>query len=106
MEENRSLLNILSSVIRGYLSLKTDDYKRQIMSGLAVGFGHAFSLLVLMMLMMIILMVFAFAFIVLIADAIGSWWGAALIVGGVFLVAFALLFLMRKRLVRYLCSFF
>jgi hypothetical protein len=50
------------------------------------------------MILLIVLAVFAFAFIVLLGDAIGSWSGAAFIVGGVYLIVFAVLFFLRKRL--------
>ena len=48
--------------------------------------------------MLIVLGVFAYAFIVLIEEAIGSLSGAAFIVGGIYLIAVAVLFLLRKRL--------
>jgi hypothetical protein len=56
------------------------------------------SILVLMMLLLLVLGIFAFAFVVLIGEAIGSLSGAAFIVGGVYLIVFAVLFFLRKRL--------
>ena len=52
------------------------------------------------MILLIVLAVFAFAFIVLLGDAIGSWSGAASIVGGVYLSALAVLFSIRTQLFR------
>ena len=98
MDENRSLLNSLSSVIEEYLSLRTDDFKKNIISGLSIGFSRTLAILVMVMILLIVLAVFAFAFIVLLGDAIGSWSGAAFIVGGVYLIVFAVLFFLRKRL--------
>ena len=98
MDENRSLLNSLSSVIGEYLSLRTDDFKKNIISGLSIGFSRTLAILVMVMILLIVLAVFAFAFIVLLGDAIGSWSGAAFIVGGVYLSALAVLFCMRKKL--------
>lgn len=98
MNDNRNPLNGLSSAIGEYLSLKTDDFKKNIVEGLSIGFSRVLSILVLMMLLLLILGIFAFAFIVLIGEAIGSLSGAAFIVGGVYLIVFAVLFFLRKRL--------
>lgn len=98
MEANRSLLNNLSSVVGEYLGLRTDDFRKKIVSALSVGFSRAVTMLVIAILMLIVLAVFAFAFIVLLGDAIGSWSGAAFIVGGVYLIALLILFLLRKKL--------
>ncbi len=98
MDENRSLLNSLSSVIGEYLSLRTDDLKKNVVSGLSVGFSRVLTTLVLLMFLLLVLAVFAVAFIMLLGDAIGSLSGAAFIVGGVYLIALAVLFFLRKRL--------
>ena len=98
MNDNRNPLNGLSSAIGEYLSLKTDDFKKNIISGLSIGFSRTLAILVIVMILLIVLAVFAFAFIVLLGDAIGSWSGAAFIVGGVYLIVFAVLFFLRKRL--------
>lgn len=98
MEANRSLLNNLSSVVGEYLGLRTDDFRKKIVSALSVGFSRAVTMLVIAILLLIVLAVFAFAFIVLLGDAIGSWSGAAFIVGGVYLIALLILFLLRKKL--------
>lgn len=98
MDENRSRLNSLSSVIGEFLSLRTDDFKKNIISGLSIGFSRTLSILVMVMILLIVLAVFAFAFIMLLGDAIGSWSGAAFIVGGVYLSALVVLFCMRKKL--------
>ena len=98
MNDNRNQLNGLSSAIGEYLSLKTDDFKKNIISGLSIGFSRTLAILVIVMILLIVLAVFAFAFIVLLGDAIGSWSGAAFIVGGVYLIVFAVLFFLRKRL--------
>lgn len=98
MDGDRSSLNNLSSVLGEYLGMRTDDFKKNVISGLSVGFSRFLAVLVLAMLLMIVLAVFAIGFIILLGDAIGSWSGAAFIVGGVYLIALAVLFLMRKRL--------
>ena len=98
MNDNRNPLNGLSSAIGEYLSLKTDDFKKNIVEGLSIGFSRVLYILVLMMLLLLVLGIFAFAFVVLIGEAIGSLSGAAFIVGGVYLIVFAVLFFLRKRL--------
>ena len=98
MDENRSLLNSLSSAIGEYLSLRTDDLKKNVVSGLSVGFSRVLTTLVLLMFLLLVLAVFAVAFIMLLGEAIGSLSGAAFIVGGVYLIALAVLFFLRKRL--------
>lgn len=98
MNDNRNPLNGLSSAIGEYLSLKTDDFKKNIVEGLSIGFSRVLSILVLMMLLLLVLGIFAFAFVVLIGEAIGSLSGAAFIVGGIYLIVFAVLFFLRKRL--------
>lgn len=98
MDENYSPLNSLSSAIGEFLRLRTDDFKKNIISGLSIGFSRTLAILVMVMILLIVLAVFAFAFIVLLGDAIGSWSGAAFIVGGVYLSALAVLFFMRKKL--------
>ena len=98
MEGTRSPLNGLSSAIGEYLSLRTDDFKKNVVTGLSVGFSRVLSILVMVMLLIVVLAVFALAFIILLGEAIGSLSGAAFIVGGVYLIALAVLFLLRKRL--------
>ena len=98
MDSGRNIMNILSSAVNEYLSRRTDDLRKNIVTGLSVGFSRALAILVITMMLLIVLGVFAYAFIVLIGEAIGSLSGAAFIVGGVYLVAVTVLFLLRKRL--------
>ena len=98
MDENRTILGILSSAVREYLSVRTDDFKKNIVAGLSMGFSRVLAILVITLLLLIVLGVFAFAFIVLLGEEIGSMSGAAFIVGGVYLIAVLVLVLLRKRL--------
>ena len=98
MDENRTILGILSSAVGEYLSMRTDDFKKNIVTSLSVGFSRVLAVLVIILLLLIVLGVFAFAFIVLIGEAIGSMSGAAFIVGGVYLIPLVILILLRKRL--------
>ena len=98
MDENRTILGILSSAVGEYLSMRTDDFKKNIVRSLSVGFSRVLAVLVIILLLLIVLGVFAFAFIVLIGEAIGSMSGAAFIVGGVYLIAALVLIFLRKRL--------
>ena len=96
MDENRTILGILSSAVGEYLSMRTDDFKKNIVTSLSVGFSRVLAVLVIILL--IVLGAFAFAFTVLIGEAIGSMSGAAFIVAGVYLIALVILILLRKRL--------
>ena len=96
MEENKTILGILSSAVGEYLSMRADDIKKNIVTSLSVGFSRVLAVLVIILL--IVLGAFAFAFTVLIGEAIGSMSGAAFIVGGVYLIALVILILLRKRL--------
>ena len=98
MEENKTILGILSSAVGEYLSMRTDDFKKNIVTSLSVGFSRVLAVLVIILLLLIVLGVFAFAFIALIGEAIGSMSEAAFIVGGVYLIALVILILLRKRL--------
>lgn len=54
-------------------------------------------MILIVILTLIVLAVFAVAFILLLAEAIGSWSGAAFIVGGVYLIALIILWLIRRK---------
>ena len=98
MEGKVNILNVLSSTIREYLSMRTDDFRRNVIAGLSAGFSRVLAILVISLLLVIVLAVFAFGFIVVLGEAIGSLSGAAFIVGGVYLIVTAVLFFLRKRL--------
>ena len=98
MEGKVNILNVLSSAIREYLSMRTDDFRRNVIAGLSAGFSRVLAILVISLLLVIVLAVFAFGFIVILGEAIGSLSGAAFIVGGVYLIVTAVLFFMRQRL--------
>ena len=98
MEENKTILGILSSAVEEYLSKRTDDFKKNVVASLSVGFSRVLAILVITMLLIIVLAVFAFAFTVLLGQAIGSLSGAAFIVGGVYLIVLVILILLRKML--------
>ena len=98
MEENKTILGILSSTIGEYLSVRTDDFKKNIVTSLSVGFSRILAVLVITLVLLVVLGVFAFAFIVLIGEGIGSLSGAAFIVAGVYIIAAIVLILLRKKL--------
>lgn len=100
MKENETILGILSSAVGEYLSVRTDDFKKNIVTGLSVGFSRMLAVLVISFLLLIVLGIFACAFILLLGEAVGSMTGAAFIVGGVYLMAVVILFLLRKKLFR------
>ena len=98
MEDNKNILGIMSSAIREYLNLRTDDLRKNIIESLSVGFSRVLAVLVIILLLLIVLAIFAFAFIVLLGQAIGSMSGAAFIIGGLYMTGVVILFFLRKRL--------
>ena len=60
MDENRTILGILSSAVGEYLSMRTDDFKKNIVTSLSVGFSRVLAVLVIILLLLIVLGVFAF----------------------------------------------
>ena len=104
MEDNRTILGLLSSAVGEYLSMRTDDFKKNIVTSLSVGFSRVLAMLVITLLLLIVLGVLAFAFIVLLGEAIGSMSGAAFIVGGVYLIALVVLIFLRQRLFLTMCT--
>lgn len=54
-------------------------------------------MILMVILTMIVLAVFAVGFILLLAEAIGNWSGAAFIVGGVYLIALIIIWLIRRK---------
>lgn len=88
----------LSSDVREYMGLKTDELKLKAVEGLSVGVGRVFAFLVILMVLAIVLAAFAFGSVLLLGELTGSQAAAAFIVGGVFLVLLAVLYLLRNRL--------
>ena len=66
MEGKVNILNVLSSAIREYLSMRTDDFRRNVIAGLSAGFSRVLAILVISLLLVIVLAVFAFGFIVVV----------------------------------------
>ena len=95
MDVRRDTMN---SDIRKYLDLKLNELKLRAIDGLSVGVSRVLSLVVVIMLGAIVLAAFAFGTVLLLGDVIGSWAGAAFIVGGIFLIALSLLLIYWKRL--------
>lgn len=95
MDVQRDTMN---SDIRKYLDLRLNELKLRTIDGLSIGVSRVLSLMVVIMLGAIVLAAFAFGTVLLLGDVIGSWAGAAFIIGGFFLILLALLLLLWKRL--------
>lgn len=95
MDVQRDTMN---SDIRKYLDLRLNELKLRTVDGLSVGVSRVLSLMVVIMLGAIVLAAFAFGTVLLLGDVIGSWAGAAFIIGGFFLILLALMLLLWKRL--------
>lgn len=98
MEDKLDLIRELSSIIGEYLSIRRDNFKKSVITGLSAGFGRLITILIISLLTVIVLAVLAFAFIILLGERIGSLSGAAFIIGGIYFFVATVLFLLRKRL--------
>ena len=52
MDENRTILGILSSAVGEYLSMRTDDFKQNIVTSLSVGFSRVLAVLVIILILL------------------------------------------------------
>ena len=86
------------SDIRNYLDLRLNELKLKTIDGLSIGLSRVLSMMLVVMLGAIALAAFAFGAVLLLGDLIGSWAGAAFIVGGIFLIVLSLLLIYWKRL--------
>ena len=84
--------------VRNYLDLRLNELKLKTIDGLSIGVSRVLSMMLVIMLGAIVLAAFAFGTVLLLGDLIGSWAGAAFIIGGVFLIILALLLIFWKRL--------
>lgn len=81
-----------------YIDLKTDDVKLRTARGLAVVSNKILFAVLMLSVANIILLAVAFGCVLLVGEALGSWWGGAFIVAGFFLVVMLALFLLRNKL--------
>lgn len=86
------------SDIRNYLDLRLNELKLKTIDGLSIGVSRVLSMMLVVMLGAIALAAFAFGAVLILGDLIGSWAGAAFIVGGIFLIVLSLLLIYWKRL--------
>lgn len=86
------------SEIRKYLDLKFDSLKLQTVDGLSVVVSRVLTMMAMLMVGAIVLAALAFGTMVLLGELIGDWAAAAFIIGGIFLIALALLYVFRKKL--------
>ncbi len=52
MDESRTILGILSSAVGEYLSVRTDDFKKNIVTSLSVGFSRVLAVLVIILILL------------------------------------------------------
>ena len=98
MEDRLDPISEMSSVIGEYLSVRRDNFKKNVITGLSAGFSRLITILIISLLMVIVLAVSAFGFIILLSERIGSLSGAAFIIGGIYFIGVVILFFLRKRL--------
>ena len=95
MAEDRERKNL---DVRNYLDLRLNELKLKTIDGLSIGVSRVVSMMLVIMLGAIVLAAFAFGTVLLLGELIGSWAGAAFIIGGIFLIILALLLIYWKRL--------
>lgn len=95
MAEDRERKNL---DVRNYLDLRLNDLRLKTIDGLSIGVSRVLSMMLVIMLGAIVLAAFAFGTVLLLGELIGSWAGAAFIIGGIFLIILALLLIYWKRL--------
>ena len=95
MAEDRERKNL---DVRNYLDLRLNDLRLKTIDGLSIGVSRVLSMMLVIMLVAIVLAAFAFGTVLLLGELIGSWAGAAFIIGGIFLIILALLLIYWKRL--------
>ena len=83
--------------LRKYLDLRLNDMKLKAVDGLSTGVSSVLSIIAAIMLGAIVLATFTFGAIILLGESIGSWAGAAFIVGGVLVLMLVLMLLLWKR---------
>lgn len=84
--------------VRNYLDLRLNELKLKTIDSLSIGVSRVLSMMLVIMLGAIVLAAFAFGTVLLLGDLIGSWAGAAFIIGGVFLFLLVLLLIYWKWL--------
>ncbi len=88
----------LTSQTRRYIDLQIDAFKLKTIDGLSVGVSSLLAMMAILMTGAIALAAISFGLVILLGELIGSWAGAAFIIGGVFLVILILLYIFRKKL--------
>ncbi|MBO5471383.1 MAG: hypothetical protein J5976_02950 [Bacteroidales bacterium] len=88
----------LTSQTRRYIDLQIDALKLKTIDGLSVGVSSLLAMMAILMAGAIALAAISFGLVILLGELIGSWAGAAFIIGGVFLVILILLYIFRKKL--------
>lgn len=83
---------------RKYLDLRLNEFKLKTVDGLSVGVSRVLSLMAAIMMGAIALAAFAFGTVLYLGELIGSWAGAAFIIGGFCLLIFILILLLWKRI--------
>jgi hypothetical protein len=88
----------MDSDIRNYLDLRLNELRLKAIDGLSVGVSRVLSMMLVVMLGAIALAAFAFGIVILLGELLGSWAGAAFIIGVLFLLVMVLMLLLWKRL--------
>lgn len=88
----------LAGDIRDYVDLKSDDVKLKAVKGLSVSIARVLTTLVLLFVLGLLMITLTVAFVLCIGRMTGDYAIGALVASGLFLAAFVVLFMMRKKL--------
>ncbi|MDD7454720.1 MAG: hypothetical protein PUK70_00475 [Bacteroidales bacterium] len=85
---------------KDYADLQITDVKLRTVKGLSIALGKLVYIQVLILILAVLLIALAIGGLFLLGDLVGSTTVAAFIIVGIFLIAFIVLLLLRKRLFR------
>lgn len=98
MTDFKKPIEDLAGDIREYVDLKSDDIKLKATKGLSVSIARVLSALVLLFVLGLLIITLTVAFVLGIGHLTGNYAIGALIASGLFLAAFVILFIQRKKL--------
>jgi len=98
MTDYKKPIDDLARDVKEYAELKADDVKLKTAKGLSVALSRVLSTLVILFVLGLVILTLTVAFILLLGQLTGNYALGAFIALGVFVVAFIVLFLYRKKM--------
>lgn len=98
MTDFKKPIEDLAGDVREYVDLKSEDIKLKLTKGLSVSISRVLASLVLLFVLTLLVISLTVAFVLGVGRLTGNYALGSLIASGLFLVAFVVLFSLRKRL--------